>query len=56
MVNNKTPILASSHDTTIIWSYAIVAIFAVLAMYGLSTHTAGGDAPEILASMLGPQP
>jgi hypothetical protein len=53
--NLKKLISTTSYDKWIAWSYAIISLLAIVAMYGLSTHVDAG-APETIASLQAPGP
>jgi len=53
--NLKKLISTTSYDMWIAWTYAIISLLAIVAVYGLSTH---GDpsASETIASLYSQQP
>jgi len=55
MSNLKKLISTTSYDMWIAWTYAIISLLAIVAVYGLSTH---GDpsASETIASLYNQQP
>jgi hypothetical protein len=53
MSNMKKPISTTSYDIRIAWTYAIISLLAVVAIYGLSTHL-DTDAPATIASLHNP--
>jgi hypothetical protein len=55
MSNLKKLISTTSYDIWIAWTYAIISLLAIVAVYGLSTH---GDpsASETIASLYSQQP
>lgn len=55
MSNLKKLISTTSYDKWIAWSYAIISLLAIVAMYGLSTHVDAG-ASETIASLQAPGP
>jgi hypothetical protein len=55
MSNLKKLISTTSYDIWIAWTYAIISLLAVVAIYGLSTHV-DADAPATIASMYSPEP
>jgi hypothetical protein len=55
MSNMKKLISTTSYDIWIAWTYAIISLLAVVAIYGLSTHI-DADAPATIASLQSPGP
>jgi hypothetical protein len=55
MSNMKKLISTTSYDIWIAWTYAIISLLAVVAIYGLSTHV-DTDAPATIASLHSPGP
>jgi len=55
MSNMKKLISTTSYDIWIAWTYAIISLLAVVAIYGLSTHI-DTDAPATIASLQSPGP
>ncbi len=55
MSNLKKLISTTSYDMRIAWTYAILSLLAVVAIYGFSTHV-DTDAPELVASLHSQQP
>ena len=55
MSNLKKLISTTSYDMWIAWTYAIISLLAIVAIYGLSTHV-DSAASETIASLQGPGP
>jgi tellurite resistance protein TehA-like permease len=55
MSNMRKLISTTSYDIWIAWTYAIISLLAVVAIYGLSTHV-NTDALATIASLHSPGP